>query len=371
MRDYPIRHVLVRHEQNGGHAADGYARASGKVGVAMGTSGPGATNLVTAIATAMLDSIPVVFITGQVPSGLIGSDAFQETDVTGVTLPITKHNALVMRVQDIAPALNDAFHIARSGRPGPVLVDIPKDVQLRKIDFVYSDAEPVHLSRHRPAKSPAAGIAKAIELIDAAERPVILAGHGVLLSGATEELRALVERTGIPVALTLLGLDALPPGHPSRLAMMGMHGEAYVNTAIQEADLLVALGMRFDDRVTGDLRSYARIRIAAERGYPVEEQVITRDQLYMADELFVCGTAAEVVALREVDGRRIGAGSNGARDARPPGGVPRRRPRARRALRRVAPAGAAAAPGRRPHPVTAPSLAEETRRAYFAKTPDG
>lgn len=258
MLDYPIRHVLVRHEQNAGHAADGFARASGKVGVALGTSGPGATNLVTAIATAMLDSVPTVFITGQVPSGLIGSDAFQETDVTGVTLPITKHNYLVLQTEELAHTIREAFHIARSGRPGPVLIDIPKDVQIRKIEFVYPEGDLRRLSERRPFRRGQPDYAKAASLIGEAKRPLILAGRGVLLSGATEELREFSEKTGIPVAFTLLGLDAMSSEHPLSLSMMGMHGEAFVNTAIQSADLLLAFGMRFDDRVTGKLDGYAK-----------------------------------------------------------------------------------------------------------------
>jgi acetolactate synthase I/II/III large subunit len=254
---YPIRHVLVRHEQGAAHMADGYARASGKVGVAIATSGPGATNLVTGIATAMLDSSPIVCITGQVSSKLLGSDAFQETDITGVTLPITKHNYLVTEVADIAPTLREAFYVARSGRPGPVLVDITKDAQQASMDFELPKGE-VRLPGYRPSyHGGASEIARAIELIDEAERPLILTGHGIVKAEATRELLAFVERTGIPVASTLLGLGGFPATHPLSLGMMGMHGEAWVNTAIQEADLLIALGMRFDDRVTGNLKTYA------------------------------------------------------------------------------------------------------------------
>ncbi|AUX43067.1 acetolactate synthase [Sorangium cellulosum] len=254
---YPIRHVLVRHEQGAAHMADGYARASGKVGVAVATSGPGATNLVTGIATAMLDSSPIVCITGQVSSKLLGTDAFQETDITGVTLPITKHNYLVTEVEEIAPTLREAFYIARSGRPGPVLVDITKDAQQASIDFEPPKGE-VRLPGYRPSHDAVqAEIEKAIELIDEAERPLILAGQGIVRAEATRELLAFVEKTGIPVASTLLGLGGFPATHPLSLGMMGMHGEAWVNTAIQEADLLIALGMRFDDRVTGNLKTYA------------------------------------------------------------------------------------------------------------------
>ncbi|KYF90784.1 acetolactate synthase catalytic subunit [Sorangium cellulosum] len=254
---YPIRHVLVRHEQGAAHMADGYARASGKVGVAVATSGPGATNLVTGIATAMLDSSPIVCITGQVSSKLLGTDAFQETDITGVTLPITKHNYLVTEVEDIAPAIREAFYIARSGRPGPVLVDITKDAQQASMDYEPLKGE-VRLPGYRPSyHAVQTDIEKAIELIDDAERPLILAGQGIVRAEATRELLAFVEKTGIPVASTLLGLGGFPATHPLSLGMMGMHGEAWVNHAIQEADLLIALGMRFDDRVTGNLKTYA------------------------------------------------------------------------------------------------------------------
>lgn len=260
MPRYPIKHVLVRHEQNAGHAADGYARASGKVGVALGTSGPGATNLVTAIATALLDSVPTVFITGQVGSTLIGSDAFQETDVTGVTLPITKHNYLVMSVEEIAPTLREAFRVAKEGRPGPVLVDIPKDLQNQVCELTSGETDPKRPTKRRREifGDDEERLANMKALIAKAERPIILAGQGVLLSGAFEELRTYAEKTQTPIALTLLGLDGIPHTHPLALGMMGMHGEAYVNTAIQSADLLLAFGMRFDDRVTGRLDEYAK-----------------------------------------------------------------------------------------------------------------
>jgi acetolactate synthase-1/2/3 large subunit len=252
-----VRHVLVRHEQGAAHMADGYARTSGKVGVCVSTSGPGATNLVTGIANAMMDSVPIVCITGQVASPMLGTDAFQEVDITGVTLPITKHNYLVTRADEIAPTLREAFFIARSGRPGPVLVDITKDAQQAAVDFVWSEA-PVRLPGYRPDYQIAdASLDKALELIAHARRPLILAGHGIVASGSGALLRDLVDRTGIPVASTLLGLGGFPATHPLSLGMMGMHGEAWVNVAIQEADLLVALGMRFDDRVTGKLSTYA------------------------------------------------------------------------------------------------------------------
>jgi acetolactate synthase I/II/III large subunit len=254
MLDYPIRHVLVRHEQGATHMADGYARAGGGVGVALATSGPGATNLVTGIATAMMDSTPMVCITGQVPSSLLGRDAFQETDITGITLPITKHNFMITRVEDIAPAIRAAFRLAQTGRPGPVLVDITKDAQQARFDFEVP-------ARPRARQLPPiadASLVEAARLIAQAERPLIFAGHGVLRSGAMAELRALAERASVPVAVTLLGIGGLPREHPLNLGMMGMHGEAWVNDTVQRADLLIALGMRFDDRVTGDLREYAQ-----------------------------------------------------------------------------------------------------------------
>jgi acetolactate synthase-1/2/3 large subunit len=253
-----IRHILVRHEQGATHMADGFARASGKVGVAMATSGPGATNMVTGIATAMLDSSPVVCITGQVGSKFIGSDAFQEVDITGITLPITKHNYLVTKAEDIARTVREAFYIAQSGRPGPVLIDITKDAQQASCVFDWEGAAP-QLPGYRPDLSPSVSdYEKAIELIRAAKRPIILAGHGIILSGATQEACTLAEHLDIPVAVTLLGLGGFPASHPLNLGMMGMHGEAWVNNAIQEADLLIALGMRFDDRVTGNLNTYAK-----------------------------------------------------------------------------------------------------------------
>jgi acetolactate synthase-1/2/3 large subunit len=256
-QDYGIHHVLVRHEQCAAHAADGYARASGKVGVAMVTSGPGGTNLVTGIATAMMDSSPIVCITGQVPTSLIGSDAFQEADITGITLPITKHNYLVTDVNELADVIHEAFYIARSGRPGPVLVDLPKDVQQAETDFAPPEGE-VRLPGYRPVKPVGSEIVRqAAALINDTHRPVILAGHGVLMSGAMEVLQAFAEKTETPVALTLLGKGGFPQSHPLALGLMGMHGEAFVNQAIQEADLLLAFGMRFDDRVTGRLEHYA------------------------------------------------------------------------------------------------------------------
>jgi len=257
MLDYPVRHVLVRHEQGATHMADGFARAGGGVGVAVATSGPGATNMVTGIATAMMDSSPIVCITGQVPSKLIGYDAFQETDITGITLPITKHSYLVTRVEDIMPAMKEAFHLAKSGRPGPVLVDVTKDAQQASVDWKW-DSSQVRLRGYRPDRPVMReALAKAADLIRNSRRPVILAGQGVIQSGATKELLALAERIDSPIAMTLLGLGGVPASHPLNLGMMGMHGEAWVNHAIQEADLLLAFGMRFDDRVTGNIKTYA------------------------------------------------------------------------------------------------------------------
>lgn len=258
MSKYPqLRHVLVRHEQGASHMADGYARASGKVGVCIATSGPGATNLVTGLATAMMDSVGIVAITGQVGRGSIGTDAFQETDVTGVTLPVTKHNYLVMSAAEIPHIVREAFHLARTGRRGPVLIDIPKDVQTEKAEFRGYPPQ-VSLPGYKiPDQASEHDITEALALINAAERPVILAGHGILLSGASRELQDLAELAGIPVALTLLGKGAVPENHPLCVGMMGMHGHAACNYTIQDADLLIALGMRFDDRVTGNLKTYS------------------------------------------------------------------------------------------------------------------
>jgi acetolactate synthase-1/2/3 large subunit len=256
MLNYPIHHVLVRHEQGAAHAADGYARASGKVGVAIGTSGPGATNLVTGIATAMMDSSPIVCITGQVSAPFVGKDAFQEVDITGITLPITKHNYLVTRAGEIAEVVREAFYIARSGRPGPVLIDLCKNAMLEETEFIYPDE--ISLPGYHPPIEPSQDALKsAAKLIAEAKRPLILAGHGVLMSGAMNELREYVEKTQTPVTMTLLGLGSFPASNIYSLGMMGMHGEAYANNAIQNADLIIGMGMRFDDRVTGNLRTYA------------------------------------------------------------------------------------------------------------------
>ena len=255
---YPqLRHVLVRHEQAAVMAADGYARSSGKVGVCVATSGPGATNLVTGIASAQMDSVPIVAITGQVPRGAIGRDSFQETDISGITLPITKHNFLVMEVEDVAPAIKEAFHIARTGRPGPVLVDLPKDILLDlKTEFVWPEV-PNLPGYHPPGDAPVEQVAQAAKLINEAKKPIILAGHGVLISHAYDQLIELAEKAQIPVITTLLGISSLPTDHELNLGMPGMHGMAYNNLAINEADLLIGLGMRFDDRITGRLRDFA------------------------------------------------------------------------------------------------------------------
>lgn len=256
-----VKHVLVRHEENAALAADSFFRATGKVGVCMATSGPGATNLVTGLANAMMDSSAVVAITGQVASHLVGSDAFQETDVTGITLPITKHNYLVNDINELAHVLAEAFHIARSGRPGPVLIDICKDVQQKTIEYVPVTS--VQLRGYKAIKprqnqNVPSLLGQTAELIAAAKRPIILAGQGIKHADAHEVFKAFVEKSGIPVATTLLGIGVLSEDHPLNLRMMGMHGEAYVNQAIAGADLIIALGMRFDDRVTGNLKTYAK-----------------------------------------------------------------------------------------------------------------
>ena len=251
-----LRHILVRHEQGAAHAADGYARVTGRPGVAWATSGPGATNLVTGIATAQMDSVPMVVITGQVGRAAIGTDAFQECDTTGITLPITKHNYLVMHAAEIPRVINEAFYIANTGRPGPVLVDIPKDVFTEVAEFEYP--EEIDLPGYKPTLRPHSGqVRRAANLIEKAERPVILAGHGVILSRAYDELLELAEKAQIPVVTTLLGVSGFPTGHVLSAGWPGMHGMAYASLAIEESDLLIALGMRFDDRITGDTSTFA------------------------------------------------------------------------------------------------------------------
>ena len=257
MPQYPgIRHILCRHEQGAAHAADGYARVTGRPGVAFATSGPGATNLVTGIASAHMDSIPMVLITGQVGRPAIGSDAFQETDITGITLPITKHNYLVMSASDIPRVIKEDFHIAGTGRPGPVLVDIPKDVFAEEAEYIVPAT--VSLPGYKPTLDGHPNqIRKAVKLINKAERPVILAGHGNIISHSYDELRELAEKAQIPVITTLLGISSFPEDHVLSVGMPGMHGMAYANLAIEESDLLIALGMRFDDRITGDVKAFA------------------------------------------------------------------------------------------------------------------
>ena len=254
--DSDIRFILVRHEQGAAHAADGYARATGKVGVCLATSGPGATNLTTGIANAYMDSIPMVAITGQVKTHLIGNDAFQEADVTGITRSITKHNYLVKDVQDLARIVREAFQIASTGRPGPVLVDIPSDVQQEDIEFIWP--EEVKIRGYNPTLFGHPGqIKKAAKLISQAQRPILYAGGGIVTSGAHRELKELAERFKIPVTTTLMGLGGFPGTHELYLGMLGMHGTAYANYAIMEADLIIAVGARFDDRVTGRLDAFA------------------------------------------------------------------------------------------------------------------
>jgi len=255
--DSSLRHILVRHEQAAAHAADGYARASGRVGVCLATSGPGACNLVTGIATAYMDSVPIVALTGQVPTNLLGNDAFQESDITGITMPVTKHNYLVKKAEDVSRVIKEAFYIAGTGRPGPVLVDIPKDVSTTSVKDVPVP-EKVQLRGYNPTYSGhKRQIEKALQLIMAAERPVIYAGGGVILSNASAELIRIATELGIPVTTTLMGLGCIPCDHPLNLGMLGMHGTEYANFAITECDVLFAIGVRFDDRVTGKTETFA------------------------------------------------------------------------------------------------------------------
>src|SRR5216110_875769 len=256
-----LRHILVRHEQAAAHAADGYARAGNRVGVCIATSGPGATNLVTGLATAHMDGSPVLAVTGQVGRPMLGRDAFQETDVVGVTMPVTKHNVLVRDVEDLADDLRTALAIAMEGRPGPVLVDVPKDVQNQKAEYRGLGIGDPGLGKARHQTLDTQDLENAIQqtahLIAAAERPIMMIGRGVIVSGAYAEVRALAERTGMPVITTLLGISAFPQSHELHLGMPGMHGEVHINKAIQAADLLVGIGMRFDDRVTGNTATFA------------------------------------------------------------------------------------------------------------------
>ena len=251
-----LRHVLVRHEQAAVHAADGYARATGKVGVCMATSGPGATNTVTGIATAYCDSIPMVIFTGQVPTGLIGNDAFQEVDIAGITRPCTKHNYVVKDVKELAKVVRQAFYLARSGRPGPVLIDVPSDLASELMTFEYPDD--VNLPSYKPTyRGNAKQIKQAVSRIKQAERPVLYVGGGTVSSGASEELKALAELMQIPVVTTLMGKGAFPASHELNLGPVGMHGSKYANLAMTESDLIIAAGARFSDRVTGKLDEFA------------------------------------------------------------------------------------------------------------------
>lgn len=255
--EYPIHHVLTRHEQGAAHAADGYARATGRVGACIATSGPGATNLVTGLATANMDSSPVVAITGQVATSVIGTDAFQEVDIVGISQPVTKHNYLVTDIQELPGVIKEAFYIARTGRPGPVLIDIAKDVQAAEIDFVYPDK--VHLPGYWTSNEDRSdSIQQLAQMLNGAQRPLIIAGHGITLAGAEDALLELVERGNLPVVTTLLGVGTMPETHRLCLGMAGMHGEAYTNLALSEADLIVSLGSRFDDRLTGKLDQFGR-----------------------------------------------------------------------------------------------------------------
>lgn len=254
--DKEITFHLTRHEQGAVHAADGYARATGKVGVCVATSGPGATNLVTGIATAHMDSVPIVAITGQVKCNLIGNDAFQEADMVGITRPITKHNYLVKDVNDLTRIIKEAFHIARTGRPGPVLIDLPVDVQLQKMEYKYP--KNVNLDGYKPTRKGHLGqIKKIAKAMEKSQKPVIYAGGGIIISEAAEELTELARKTNIPVTTTLMGLGGFPEDDPLSLGMLGMHGTAYANHAIQDADLIIAIGARFDDRVTGRIDTFA------------------------------------------------------------------------------------------------------------------
>jgi acetolactate synthase I/II/III large subunit len=297
--DFAIHHVLTRHEQGAAHAADGYARATGKVGVCIATSGPGATNLVTGLATAYMDSSPVVAITGQVVSSIIGTDAFQEVDITGITLPITKHNYLVTDVHELPTVLKEAFSIARSGRPGPVLVDVAKDVQAAELDYVYP--EEVHLPGCPRTADPSEAIRRAAEMINQARKPLFIAGHGVILANAEEALQSLAERAGVPVVTTLLGIGSLPETHSLCLGMAGMHGEAYANLALGEADLIVSLGCRFDDRLTGPVAKFGRqARIVHVDLDPVEiDKNVAVDLAVVADLAMVLPA---LIPLVEVGG---------------------------------------------------------------------
>ena len=298
--EYPIHHVLMRHEQGAAHAADGYARATGKVGVCIATSGPGATNLVTGLATAQMDSSPVVAITGQVATSVIGTDAFQEVDIVGITQPITKHNYLVTDVEELPSVMKEAFHIARTGRPGPVLVDIAKDVQAAEFDFNYPDD--VNLPGYfLPQEDLAEPVRRVARMMAEAERPLIIAGHGIVLANAEDQLLELVEKANVPVITTLLGISCLPETHRLCLGMAGMHGEAYTNLALAEADLIVSLGSRFDDRLTGKLDQFgANARIIHVDIDPAEiDKSVTVDAAVIGDLKEVLPALTPLVEQRD------------------------------------------------------------------------
>ncbi|MDG1476574.1 MAG: thiamine pyrophosphate-binding protein, partial [Vicingaceae bacterium] len=287
-----LKHILTRHEQGATHAAQGYARVSGKVGVCLATSGPGATNLITGIADAQIDSTPMVCITGQVASHLLGTDAFQETDVVGISMPVTKWNVQVTRAEDIPAAMAKAFYIAKSGRPGPVLVDITKDAQFGEVDFQYKKCENVRSYVPKP-KVDLDAIKAAAELINNAKKPYVLFGHGVLLGDAKEEFKTFIEKTGIPSAWTIMGLSALPTDHFLNVGMLGMHGNYGPNLLTNECDVLIAIGMRFDDRVTGDTSRYAtQAKVVHLELDPAEiDKIIKTDVAVVGD----CKTSLELL----------------------------------------------------------------------------
>ncbi len=299
--DYPVHHVLVTHEQGAAHMADGYARATGKTGVCIATSGPGATNLVTGLATAYMDSTPIVAITGQVPRSLLGRDGFQEADIRAISMPVTKHNYLITDIQDLPAALKEAFYIARTGRPGPVLVDVCKCVQQASMPFTYPTS--VHLPGYQPhVLAPEEGlIARVARLINEAQRPVIVAGQGVSMARAEAELRQLAEKANIPVATSLLGIGTFPSTHPLSISWGGMHGEAYCNFALQECDVLFAIGARLDDRLTGAFSTFApKARIIHVDLDPAEMgKNLTIDTPVVADALLTLRALLPLVEANE------------------------------------------------------------------------
>ncbi len=310
LSQYPgLRHVLVRHEQGAAHAADGYARATGKVGLCFATSGPGATNLVTGLATAMMDSVPIVAITGQVGRSAIGTDAFQETDITGVTLSVTKHNYLVMKASEISTTIKEAFYIARIGRPGPVLIDIPKDVFQETA--VYETEPNINLTGfHVPGAGPSKDVKAAAELINQADRPVILAGHGVIISNASDFLLEFAEKGNIPVVTTLLGISSFPQDNPLSVGFPGMHGMAYASLALDEADLVICIGGRFDDRIVGDVSRFSsgsrKIHIDIDpsemnKSVQVDVQVVGDAQKTLRELIPMTGKALHTAWLQRIN----------------------------------------------------------------------